>query len=135
MLEARLGHVWTAAKLFKRAAQLFPSHAPVYAAWAEFQWSQGNYKAAKRTFLLGEEKAPPHAPLLSAHARCAVCRVKPAQRAKQAEGAGGSRIADHESLRRAAAAAAFALVRKLSSATSPWPRTLHGLRRSWQVSL
>jgi tetratricopeptide (TPR) repeat protein len=71
VLESRLGHKQAAAKLFKQAAQLFPSHAPVYAAWATFEWQRGNFRAAKRVYQQAEEKAPPHAPLLSAHARCA----------------------------------------------------------------
>ena len=52
-----------------QAAKLFPSHAPIYAAWADLAWRQGWFKEAIKVFAMGEEQAPPHAPLLAAHAK------------------------------------------------------------------
>ncbi len=69
VLESRLGHSEEARKLFKQAAELFPSHAPVFTAWATFEWQQGQFRAAKKIYEQALEEAPPHAPLLSAYAR------------------------------------------------------------------
>lgn len=69
VLEQRRGRFDAAGKLFAKAAEINPRHAPTYTAWALMEWRQGRYGLAKALFMRGEEDCEPHAPLLSAHAK------------------------------------------------------------------